>query len=29
MGMRFLDLADPDGEKIDAWVEEQVARLED
>jgi hypothetical protein len=24
MGMRFLDLADADGDKIDAWVEDQV-----
>ncbi len=29
MGMRFLDLADTDGDKIEAWVEEQVERLED
>ncbi len=29
MGMRFLDLAGSDGDKIDAWVEEQVERLDD
>ena len=26
MGLRFLDLADADGDKIDAWVGEQVER---
>lgn len=26
MGLRFLDLTDADGDKIDAWVKEQAAR---
>jgi hypothetical protein len=26
MGMRFLDLADADGDKIDAWVVDQVEK---
>ena len=29
MGMRFLDLAGRDGDKIDEWVEEQVESLDD
>lgn len=27
MGLRFLDLADIDGDRIDLWVNEQTARL--
>ncbi len=27
MGLRFLDLAEADGDKIDAWVTEQAATL--
>lgn len=27
MGLRFLDLSDRDGEKIDAWVEELTAKI--
>ena len=27
MGLRFLDLAETDGDKIDAWVTEQAATL--
>jgi uncharacterized protein (TIGR02266 family) len=27
MGLRFLDLADADGDKIEAWVAEQSTRL--
>ena len=27
MGLRFLDLADSDGDKVEAWVEEQATKL--
>lgn len=27
MGLRFIDLANDDGDKIDAWVTEQTAKL--
>lgn len=28
MGLRFLDLAESDGDKIEGWVEEQATKLE-
>jgi hypothetical protein len=29
MGLRFLDLSDADGDKIDEWVEDQAQKQEE